>query len=87
MKREKKLEEVKKNYAYYQSILKSLEEEMHGQYMLIKNAKDVGYYDTIEEANSAAHAKFDDGLFSIQKVAQKPVKLGLYRHAYNLRKA
>ncbi len=84
--REKRIEEAKKNFAFYKTILTNLDERQHGKYLLLKDSKVIEYYDDIESANIAANSMFPDKLFSIQKVAQKPADLGFYRYA-NFRNA
>ena len=85
--RDRRLKEAKDNYVFYKSILKTLNKDKHGKYLLLKDREVIDYYSDIESANAAATSKFEDGIFSIQKVAQKPVELGFYRYAHNFRNA
>jgi len=79
--RAKILDEVRENYAFYEETLPTLSSKVHGKYALLRKKEIVDFYNTIVEAQSNAHKLYQDGLYSIQQVAQTPVELGFYSYA------
>ncbi len=77
--RDLKLQEAKKNYEFYKSILETININKHGKYLLLKNKEIIDYFSNVSEARAAAESKFRDGIYSIQKVAEAPAELGFYR--------
>ncbi len=57
--------------------MKSFIEDRAGQYALLKSKKVIEFYDAVGDAYRAGIEKFPDKLFSIQKVTDEPVELGM----------
>jgi hypothetical protein len=53
-----------------------------GKYALLKNAAIVEYFDTSSDAQKYAEAVFEDRLYSIQKVDDAILELGLIGAQY-----
>jgi hypothetical protein len=79
-----KQEEVDRNFAFFQRELPQLLPQHRGKFALIRECKITGFYDTIEDANTAGTQLYSDGLFSIQKVTEEIGDLGFYSHAMHL---
>ena len=48
----------------------------NNKYALLKNAEIIDYFDTLDDAIKYAKMRFEDGLYSVQKVNEPPVNLG-----------
>lgn len=82
--RELALQEIDKNLAFFESRLPDLLPHHRDRYVLLREASIVGIYDTIRDAQTAAGALYKDGRYSVQKVTDKPVQLGVYSYALHL---
>ena len=69
--------EIDRNYDFLQRNLARLLKTNCGQYALLKSARVVEFYEGPGEAYRAGLALFSDRLFSIQKITDEPVELGL----------
>jgi hypothetical protein len=69
------------NYAAFEKLLPGLLESAEGKYALLRDRQLVGLFDTGGEAHFAGAERFDDGLFSVQKVKQGAVSLGFFSYA------
>ena len=83
--KEKKIEEIEKNYEFFKSNLSELLETHKNTYALIRQRKILNYFKTIYDAEKFAREKFDDNLYSIQKITNKPIELGIFSRAFNQR--
>ena len=79
-----KQEEVDRNFAFFQTELGNLLPKHRGKYALLRDQSIIDYYDTVLDAQTAAEQLYKDGLFSIQKVSEEVVDLGLFSHAVHL---
>ena len=79
--RESKIAEIKRNAASFAELLPKLIGKYEGQYVLMRDREIVAFYPSAMEAQSAGHAKFSDGRFSIQKVTEDVEHLGRYAYA------
>ena len=70
--------EIDDNYDYFQRQLARILPLHQGQYALLKSCRVEGYFDKPGEAYRAGVTRFDDGLFSIQEVTDKPLHLGFF---------
>ena len=77
-------EEVDRNFVFFQAELKNLLPNHRGKYALLRDKAIIGYYDTILDAQTAAELQYKDGLYSIQRVTDDVVDLGLFSHAVHL---
>ena len=64
------------NFEFFQGIVGDLMEQHAGQYALLREAAVIGIFPRPMDALGAGHERFDDGLFSIQKVTDRPHDLG-----------
>jgi hypothetical protein len=69
-------EEVDRNYEAFVGMLASLLPEHRDQLALMRDQRIVGFFDTPRAALEAAYERFDDGIFSIQEVSDRPHYLG-----------
>lgn len=74
-------EEVRENFKVFQKILPEILDEHEGEFALMRNRKIVGFYDSHDDAFAMGFEKFDDGVFSVQKVTDSPDDLGWFSHA------
>ena len=68
------------------SLLKELPNIINlynNKYALLKNAEIIDYFDTMDDAIKYAKIRFEDGLYSIQKVNNLLVDLGLIGNILN----
>ena len=73
--------EIDRNLFAFLPKIPGLIEKHFGQYALLKNQEIVSLHERLSEALDVAEAKFEDGLYSIQRVTDKPVELGFFSHA------
>lgn len=76
--------EIDRNLEFFLRELPSLLPAFRGKFALLRHAAIVGYYDTVQDAVSAANALFPDGIYSIQQVTDSATDLGYYSHAMRL---
>lgn len=67
---------LKQNFHYFQSVVSSLMERDAGKYALVHSQSVVAVFARPMEALDAGYERFTDGLFSIQKVTDRPLDLG-----------
>lgn len=67
---------IRQNFHYFQSIVSDLMDKYAGQYALLHERSLVGVFPRPIEAVEAGYANFTDGLFSVQKVTDRPLDLG-----------
>ena len=68
--------EVDKNYEFFLKELPNIFNLYNNKYALLKNAEIIDYFDTLDDAIKYAEMRFEDGLYSVQKVNEPPVNLG-----------
>ncbi|MGX7896157.1 hypothetical protein [Tsuneonella sp. HG222] len=78
-------DEIERNLFAFQSQVPGLIDEFRDQYAVIRQQEVVGIYARLSQALSSAGERFADGLFSIQKVTDKPIDLGFFSHASDSR--
>ena len=76
LSRQKKMQELDRNYTYFESILSELQKTHDGEFALIRNQKIDAFYNSLVEAQNVAIKNFPDGLYSIQEVKNQPLDLG-----------
>jgi hypothetical protein len=76
--------EIDRNLEFFLRELPSLLPMFRGKFALLRHASIVGYYDTVQDAVSAANALYADGIYSIQQVTDSAIDLGYYSHAMRL---
>ena len=72
--------EVDKNYEAFQKLLPELIEEHNGRFALMRGEKVVNIFDSVHDAVVFAKEKYDDDLFSVQKITKQAVDLGIFSH-------
>lgn len=75
--------EIQRNHFAFLPRLKGLLPEHEGSFAVLRNQEIIGIYQKLSEALGDAQAKFGDGLFSIQRVTDKPLELGMFSSADN----
>ena len=75
--------EVDRNYDFFQRQVAQHIAERRGQFALVRNCKIVGFFDDPGKAAEQGAAQFNDQVFSIQEVTDRPIDLGLYSYAAN----
>ena len=68
--------EIDKNYEFFLKELPNIFSLYSNKYVLLKNSEIIDYFDTLDDAIKYAKMRFEDGLYSIQKVNEPPVNLG-----------
>lgn len=76
MDTKKKIEQVDKNYEYFKKHLDGIYADKKDKFVLIKDQEFVGYFSSQEDALEAGNLKYEDGLFSVQKVTKDIIHLG-----------
>lgn len=74
-------QEIDNNYDFLQRRLALLLPEHEGQYALLRTCRVEGFFDQPGDAYREAQTRFDDGIFSIQKVTSEPLDLGFFSYA------
>lgn len=73
--------EIDRNYNFFVECVANLVPQHLGKFALLRDAKIVHMYISAGEAIFAGHNKFQDGVFSIQEVTDRPLDLGFFSHA------
>ena len=73
--------EVDKNYEAFQKLLPELIEKHNGRFALMRGKKMVHIFDSVHDAVVFAKEKYDDDLFSVQKISNQAADLGIFSHA------
>ena len=79
-------EEVERNFEIFKNLLPTLGRD-YGKYALLRHKKLIASYDTFEDALKTAESFYEDGVYSIQLITDKPVDLGLRSRALRHRTA
>ena len=70
-------EEVDRNYDFFKRELPRLMMGHLGQFALLKDAEVIDFFDSFNDAEKYADLRYPDGMYSIQKVENVVVKLGI----------
>ena len=73
--------EVDKNFEAFQKLLPELIETHNGKFALMRGEKIVQIFDSVHDAVVFAKEKYDDDLFSVQKITNQAADLGIFSHA------
>ncbi len=76
--------QVEQNFLKFKELLPGLKDS-YGKFALMRNGELTQIYDTFEDALKTAHVFYKDGLFSIQKIYDKPIDLGFRSRAMHKR--
>lgn len=77
--------EVQKNLFAFLPMLKNLLPDHEGHFALLRDQQISSIHTSLREALKKGYAEFADGLFSIQKVTDRPVELGMFGNAEDSR--
>lgn len=77
-KSKKQKEQVKLNYKVFSEKLPELIKNHENKYALIRDGKIIEICDSLENAYTIAWERFEDDLFSVQKITDAPVNLGIF---------
>ncbi len=75
---------IDENYAFFQTIVTSLMADHAGEFALLRDRDLVGIFPTPGAALDEAR-RFPDDLYSVQKVIDRPLDLGLMSYAADQR--
>jgi hypothetical protein len=85
MEQDKFETEVDANYEAFEVMLPKLMKEHAGKTVLLRSGNIEGLFADSAVALAAGRERFEDGLFSIQEVTDRPVDLGFFSHALDTR--
>ena len=72
--------EVDKNYKAFKDLLSELIKSDKGRYALMHNSELIACFDTNRDAQQAGKKFLTGNPFSIQKITEKSVNLGIFSH-------
>lgn len=76
-----KMQAIANNYQAFEAMLPLLLRDHKGKFALLRDGQVVEFFDTAGMAQIAGIERFDDALFSVQKVIEEAIDLGFYSHA------
>ncbi len=79
--KELKIKEIENNYAIFKNVLPQIIDNHRGTFALMKDGKIIDYYSTAIDAERAGYGAYKDGMFSVQKVDDSLVNLGVFTDA------
>ncbi|HEX8062679.1 MAG TPA: hypothetical protein VF535_05635 [Allosphingosinicella sp.] len=82
-----KRDAIAANYEAFEQMLPELLRDAPGKFVLLRDRRLVEVFDSASAAHAAGAARFDDGLFSVQKVKEGAVSLGFFSYARYCRAA
>jgi hypothetical protein len=87
MPRSAKEQALAANYEAFEKMLPDLLKSSEGKFALLRERRLEEVFSTAAEAHSTGKARFDDGLFSVQKIKEGAVSLGFFSYARYCRAA
>jgi len=75
-----KQEQVDRNFEVFKKLLPDLLVENRGRWALMRDGTVVDIFDTAGDAYTSGASRFEDGLFSVQRIGES-VDLGFFSHA------
>lgn len=82
-----KRDAIAQNYEAFEKMLPGLLKTAKGKFALLRDCELVGIFDSASAAHFAAVDRFDDNLFSVQKIEESAVSLGFFSYARYCRTA
>lgn len=73
--------EIDRNLFAFQTMVSDLMRKHAGHYALLRKQSLISVHQALGAAILDGHERYDDGLFSIQRVTDKPIDLGFFSHA------
>jgi hypothetical protein len=75
--------EIDHNYDFFQRNLARFLENHRGKFALLRRSHVIAFFDGPGEAYRAGLAQFDDEIFSVQEVDDRPAEMGLSSLAFD----
>ncbi|MEM7665379.1 MAG: hypothetical protein AAF250_05940 [Pseudomonadota bacterium] len=75
--------EIQRNLFAFLPKLPDLLPEHEGSFAVLRDQQISSIHKLLSAALKEAHSKFDDGIFSIQRVTARPQELGMFSSANN----
>ena len=79
--RERQQREVDQNYEAFRKMLPYLLKQHPRKYALMRDKKVIGVFETSNDSYEAARLLYEDGIFSVQKIDDRPIDLGWMGYA------
>jgi hypothetical protein len=79
--------EISQNFEFFQTLVGSLLPQHFGEFALLRDRSIVGLFPSAVAAMSDGHLRFEDGIFSVQRVVNKPLDLGFLSYGSSDRAA
>ena len=78
MEKSNQEKQVEMNFKVFQKQLPELMKTHKGKYALMRDSKIISFHERWEDAHLKGMESYKDDLFSIQKITDVPVNLGIY---------
>lgn len=78
---EKREAEIRQNFHFFQGVVSQYMGEHAGEFALLRHRAVVGFFARPYDAMKEGHDRFDDELFSVQRVVDRPLDLGFLSYA------
>jgi hypothetical protein len=77
--------EVDRNFDALITMLANLLPHHRGEFALMRAGEVQGYFPNESSALKSGRHQFEDGIFSVQEITDRPADLGFFSHAINPR--
>ncbi len=74
-------QEIEQNFRAFEGMLATLMRDHAGGFALLHQQELVGVFPKAVDAVSEGHSRFGDGVFSVQRVVDRPLDLGFLSYA------
>jgi hypothetical protein len=79
--REAKTAEIDRNFTAFLAVLPEILPEHRDEWALLREEKIIEFFPTAIDAQIAGNVRFHDRLFSVQKVTDEVIELGIMSYA------
>lgn len=76
-----KRDAIARNYEAFEKMLPDLLKTAKGRFALLRDCELIGLFESASAAHFAGEQRFDDNLFSVQKVEEGAINLGFFSYA------
>ncbi len=76
-----RIAEIEQNFQAFLGVVGPLLAEHTGEFALLRHRKVVDLFPRAIDAMSEGHHRFGDGLFSVQRITDRPLDLGFLSYA------
>ncbi len=80
--RDRVQKEVDENYDFFEKILPDLIKEHKGEFVLIRNKKIIGFFNSTIDALLEGKKRYPDEIYSIQEITKTEHSLGILDYAF-----